>query len=257
MKNNIRISLQRVLILSFFFSIIFLSSCNVLYRPVPINTPMLSQQGETQFSAYLDHDMNFDFQTALAVTDNIGVIVNGGLYNSLALDWTETEFIFSRPHSLYLKPLLYHGELGLGYFGTFLEDKSFEVYGGAGLGNIPQYYDTFAAIYSDDYDPGVDLQSGVIYKYFVQSAVGNTIYFGKMRVERNLALRLSSVSIFGEYKYLAEPALSFKFGSKRVRFVTSVGLSYPIYEQNPNSWKHVPVFYGIGAQIAIGKLYDE
>ncbi|MFO8067969.1 MAG: hypothetical protein R6U11_10345 [Bacteroidales bacterium] len=234
---------------------IMLSSCNVLYRPSNINTPMLTQQGETQFSAYIDHNLNLDVQTAFALTDNIGVIGNATLNNALIVDHYDVEF-FVRPATFHLTPLMYQGELGIGYFTNIFGDKNFEIYGGAGMGNIPEYQDPFEALYSDDDNYLIENHTGVIYKYFIQSAIGNSVEFGKFHVERNLALRLSSVSIFDDRKYYVEPVLNFKFGEKLVRFTTSVGLSYPVYEVNQNSWKHVPLFYGLGVQLALDRLYE-
>ncbi len=128
-----------------------LSSCSSLYIPNVPNTPMLSSQGELSASGHISLKGNASFNSAYAVSNHFGVLLNGSVMNS------------NRKKKDFKQSLL---ETGAGYFTTFGSDNDriLEIYAGLGRGNSERSF-------KDNTDLGfviVDRQEISFSKYFLQ-----------------------------------------------------------------------------------------
>ena len=103
------------------------SSCSSVYIPNVPNTPMLSSKGELSASGHLSLKGNASFNSAYAVSDHFGVLLNGAAMSS---NRTKKDF----KHNLL--------ETGAGYFTTFgaNNDRILEIYAGLGRGSSERVY---------------------------------------------------------------------------------------------------------------------
>jgi hypothetical protein len=110
-----------------FFLLLFLCSCSSVYMPNVPNTPMLSSAGELSSSAHITLKGNVSVNSAYAVSDHFGVLLNGAIMHN------------NRHRKDFKHSLL---EAGGGYFTTFGEDRSriLELYGGLGKGSSTRIY---------------------------------------------------------------------------------------------------------------------
>lgn len=116
-----------------------ISSCSSLYMPNVPNTPMLSQKGELHASGNLSLRGNASLNTAYAVSNNFGVILNGAFINR------------DQHRKDYGQNML---EVGAGYFSTFGPDDNriLEIYGGVGRGKSERIYNHYASNGTISYD---------------------------------------------------------------------------------------------------------
>ena len=118
-------------ILNFFNAFIFLllltTSCSSLYIPNVPNTPMLTTKGELHGSAHITPKGNTSFNSAYAVSDHFGILVNGSMMSN------------NKPKKDFRHNLL---EAGGGYFTTFGENghRILEIYSGFGRGSSDRTY---------------------------------------------------------------------------------------------------------------------
>ncbi|MEE4199006.1 MAG: hypothetical protein V2I54_15305 [Bacteroidales bacterium] len=71
---------QRLQIILWVIPLGFLFSCSPEYIPNMANSPMFTERGELQ-ATIATGTSNFDAQTAYAITDHIGIMVNGSYGN--------------------------------------------------------------------------------------------------------------------------------------------------------------------------------
>lgn len=162
-----------------------LSGCSSVYIPNVPNTPMLSAQGELHTDAHITLKGNTSFNSAYAITDHIGIMLNGSVMNR---EGDKKDF----KHNLL--------ETGVGYFTTFGADNSriFEIYTGVGSGNSDRTFrdETSAGILSDR-------QETKFGKWFLQANYsskdkGDFKIFGKtLPINYGTALRMSYVNMKG------------------------------------------------------------
>ncbi len=115
--------MKRTLPLICFLSLLlFMSGCVSTYMPNVPNVPMFTQKGELSAGGHITPKGNITFNTAYAVSDHIGVLVNGSMLNS---ERKKRDF----QHNLL--------EAAGGYFTTFgpNNNRILEVYGGFGGGS--------------------------------------------------------------------------------------------------------------------------
>ena len=131
--------------------ILTVSSCSSVYMPNTPNTPMLSAKGELNTGGHITLKGNASFNSAYAVSNHFGVIVNGAMMNS---NRTKKDF----RHNLL--------EAGGGYFTTFGKDRSriLEIYTGLGRGSSERTYKNEASEVPLTYDR----QETTFNKYFLQ-----------------------------------------------------------------------------------------
>ncbi|MBA9075570.1 MULTISPECIES: hypothetical protein [Rufibacter] len=114
--------LKRFSLLSSLALVFFASGCSSLYMPNVPNTPMLTAKGELSTGAHITFRGNANFNSAYAVSDHIGVLLNGSMMNN------------SRKKEDFRHMLL---EGGGGYFTTFGPENNrvLEIYAGLGYGS--------------------------------------------------------------------------------------------------------------------------
>ena len=101
--------------------VLLMTGCVSTYMPNVPNVPMFTEKGELSAAGHITPKGNITFNTAYAVTDKIGVMVNGSILNQ---ERRKRDF----SHNLV--------EAGAGYFTTFgpNQNRVLEVYGGIGGG---------------------------------------------------------------------------------------------------------------------------
>jgi len=137
-----------------------LTSCKIMYVPNTQNVPMMEEKNDLKVELSTK-----DLQVAYAVTDHIGIMVNG-YYNKN--EWSATtsgpttlEYQFLSKRSLI--------EGGAGYYTKLGEKGRFETYAGAGYGHIDYDYDLLednVKIEKDEFGIGM-------MRFFVQPAIGS------------------------------------------------------------------------------------
>ena len=135
------------------FTVIVISSCNVMYMPNMENVPLMSEKGDMKFNL-----SSTNAQASYAITDNIALMANGykrdnswtSAGDSVNFEYTSDRFL---------------AEGGVGYFRPLSDDVIFEVYGGGGFGQIAFDY--------IDVDFDIDKRfSANMTRYFVQPNIG-------------------------------------------------------------------------------------
>ena len=119
--------------------LLLMSACSSLYMPNVPNTPMLSTQGELHASGHISLRGNASLNTAYAISNNFGVILNGAFINR---DQRKKDY---RQNML---------EIGGGYFSTFgpEDNRILEIYAGFGKGKSERIYDEFISTGDITYD---------------------------------------------------------------------------------------------------------
>ncbi len=200
------------------------SGCAPAYIPTVINTPLLSKEGEFQAAVHTGVS-GFDPQFAYAITDHIGVMLNGSYIN-------QTNDTLNNFH----KHLAV--ESGAGYFTKIGNSGRFEVFGGLG-------YSRLKADYSNNlWISRTDLNS---LKFFIQPAIGaSTDIF-----DGSFATRFVRVTLFQDQLkytgYFIEPVLTAKVGYKFVKFVMQIGFSIPV-NSNELVFSYQPFLISVGIQ---------
>lgn len=132
--------------------LLLLPGCVSTYMPNVPNVPMFTQKGELSAAGHVTPKGNITFNTAYAVTDHFGVILNGSMLNS---ERSKRDF----RHNLL--------EAGGGYFTTFGPDQNriLEFYAGYGGGSSDRTE-------KDEYEDGTmhyKRMEADFSKYFVQA----------------------------------------------------------------------------------------
>ncbi len=218
------------LILIISFAAFLLTSCKIAYYPTSFNTPMMQSKGDAQITGALSVG-NLEIQTAYAITDNLGVMINGSYFAE------EKEItVNDQVERVHLKHNYIEG--GLGNFGSIGRIGRYELFAGGGMGTIPaDFRNTF-------FDGS---QTAPMSKFFLQPALGirtNLLDFAGV-------VRLSTVRINNETNYFAEPGLVLKLGYKAVKFYANAGISFPYHHSGSQSWDHNLFIFGLGVQVNI------
>jgi hypothetical protein len=134
-----------------FVVLLLMTGCVSTYMPNVPNVPMFTQQGELSAAGHITPKGNITFNTAYAVSDHFGVMVNGSMLNS---ERRKRDF----KHNLL--------EAGGGYFTTFgpNQNRVLEIYGGLGRGSSER-------VEKKENEKGVmqyDREEASFGKYFVQ-----------------------------------------------------------------------------------------
>lgn len=213
--------------------VIYLNSCAPLYVPNVVNTPMLSQKDD------LNAAINFgfsgtDIQSAYAVTDNIGIMVNGSFMNQVS----DSSINYHR-HIF--------AEVGLGYFKPLGRFGLFEVYGGYGLGRINSYQSSAGfSSYADTY----------VNRFFIQPAIGfKSDYFELSFAPRTVRAFVTQGNV-NKTGFFIEPTILLKAGAPMIKFITQFGLSYMINESS-TSFLYQPFIFSFGLQYSLRNVASE
>lgn len=214
------------------------SSCSLEYIPNMVNSPMLSNRGEFQ-ATIATGTSNFDAQTAFAITNNIGIMVNGSFGNETN-DTTDD----------YHKHAFIEG--GIGYYDKIGEKGRYEIYGGYGIGKVEGYFEN-ATFDSQRTDANYN-------RFFIQPGIGMStgIYDGSFS-PRFVFIQMNpegaGFDTGGDYNIFIEPVFTSKIGFKYVKFVYQIGFSVPLGEQSLN-FNHQTLIMNVGLNINLGRRYD-
>ncbi len=223
----------RLTFLVILFTVLILTGCQSLYIPNVVNTPLFSNKGEAQAAVHFG-TAGIDPQLAYAVTNNIGIMLNGSFDTFETVDTTE---VFPANHSF--------GELGIGYYTKVTEKHRFEVYAGYGIGNIK----------FEEYDlNNTPIQSKVnTNRFFIQPAFGLT----SKNFDFSVASRIIWISGKGDVESYTrsfwEPAVTVRAGGPHIKGVMQFGLSVPFKD---DFFEYEPVLFSIGIQGSLGKIFE-
>ena len=202
---------------------LLLISCAPLYVPNKVNTPLLSQKNEASVDfSYGESGVNL--QSAYAVTENIGVMLNGSYLSQ------ENNYDANNDRS-YLRKSKF-AETAIGYFNGITNTSVAEIYFGGGIGKASSI-DNFMLIGEEKI-----YSEGNYYKLFLQTNIGIK---GKF-VEGGVALRTSyinftnfhyenvNVEMYPE-SYFFEPAVFVRFGGPIFKFQSQLGFASKLSEK--------------------------
>ena len=201
--------------------IIILNACAPAYVPNAINTPLLSNKGEIQAS--LNGGISgFDPQVAYALTDHVGLALNGSFANRTS-DSTDNY----HKHNFV--------ELGAGYYSKLGLIGRFETFGGVGFGNTRgDYSNELWSSYTNSSFTRLYLQPGI--------GIATSPFDG------SLAARLVFVNMKqGSQKgtgFFLEPVVTLNMGFKYVKLFTQLGFSYPLKEEV--EFNYQPFIFSVG-----------
>jgi hypothetical protein len=219
----------KLLNFAFILAIVFISIMQtgcVVYVPNVINTPLLSNKGDVQANLNFG-ESGFDPQLSAAVSDHVGIMLNG----SFRLNADNS--VYGEVHNFV--------EAGAGYYTQFENVGRFEVYGGAGFGNLKATYtgDLFS-------QPNLDVHT---FRLFLQPDVGvKTRYFDGSFASRLVWLNLDMGNETNT-NFFIEPAITLKGGAKNVKAVLQFG--YSIQTSYIDNF-YDPVLFSIGIQGTFG-----
>jgi hypothetical protein len=220
------------------FLSVFVVSCAPLYVPNVVNSPMLSEKGEVNASIHAGTS-GFDVQTAYAMTDHIGIMINGSFASkdsSTDTDYHEHKF----------------GEFGCGYFTSIDNVFRFSTFAGLGMGK---------ANASDTYEFFGDHELtawGYYNRFFAQTSIGAATDF----FDAGLCLRGSYVNFYRfEYgslehnknkdNFFLEPVLFARVGWKMIKVQSQIGFSYSVTK----NWDldYQPIIFSFGLCFRLNK----
>jgi len=240
LKNIYRLTSAMVLSL-------LITSCVSVYRPNPINTPLLEKEGDIKTSLMIQDGLHL--QTAAAVNKNIGVMFNAGYDLSSFKHAGISEDDEDKEH------LIIEG--GIGFFDKFSDNWMWEIYTGYGFGTFKVKKDDFGFWESEHMDA-----EGNIGRFFIQP----TVAYSSEHFAISFALRTCYVTILdyestsdvrlSKYGYFYEPAVTMKFGGEKFKVVTQIGYSKPRRHGILTGWEPEPFFGGIGFEVNIGRLIN-
>jgi hypothetical protein len=242
MKNHI---IKTLIILLLF------SGCSPLYySPNTQNVPMITDQGEkcltfaagsSNINNIYNNVSTLDLQSAYGLTNHLAVQLNGGFYSA-----EESKKGDSRGTGSII-------ETGLGYFSKINNNLMFECYGIFGSGKFKNKIEisknNSTSIYQNI--------SGSLMRFGIQPAFAYK--------SKSVAVALSSRMVRLEYRnvegyllydgieqvgflknnhsyYLIEPALSFKFGWKKTKFLFQYGRSFNLSKPDFRQGKDIISF---------------
>lgn len=213
------------------FLILIVSSCAPAYVANVINTPLLSNKGEIQAAVYTGTS-GFDPQFSYAISDHIGLMINGSFENRTS-DSTEN---FHKHQFV---------EIGSGYYNEIGRNGRFEVFGGLGSGKLK-------AEYSNNLWKSLSDVSNT--RVFIQPSIGvvSNIFDG------SFSSRFVLINLYqGSNKntgLFVEPAITGKLGFKYLKAVLQLGLSLPVNSNNIH-FLYQPVMFSIGLEANLNKIF--
>jgi len=207
-------------------------SCAPAYVPNVVNSPMFSNKGEFQASGH-GGIAGFDPQLSYAITDHLGVMLNGSFANRTS-DSTDN----FHKHRFF--------EAGAGYYQNIGTIGRFEAYGGGGFGKLNTYKDAGFWLANAQVD---------VMRFFVQPAIGmSTDVFDGSFATRLVALNMKQDSQ-SNTGVLIEPVITAKVGYRFVKAVFQFGISLPLNDEQID-FTYQPFIFSIGLQATFGEKYE-
>jgi len=200
--------------------------------PNTINTPLLTNNGEIQVA--LNAGLSgFDPQATYAISDNIGVMLNG----SFADRTSDSSDNFHKHRFLEIAP---------GYYQTIGNSGRFEVFGGYGFGRLQAEYESLWMSRSD-------VNSNRI---FLQPTIGavTDIFDGSLST-RFVLVTLHEDDTRNSGLFF-EPVLTGKLGYKNIKGIMQFGLSLPL-NSDEIQFEFQPLLFSIGLQFTINRNFNK
>ncbi|MDW7691121.1 hypothetical protein R9C00_19785 [Flammeovirgaceae bacterium SG7u.111] len=215
------------------FLLLFLfGACTPAYIPSPVNAPFFKKKGDGQLNLLTSDQSGHTAQVSYAMSDKIFVLGSANMLDRERREYNAWSTIWS--DSLRSSQEFKSFDIGLGYYKRFKKGV-FEVSGGYGYGEFKVLHHSERLDEDAQYLRLFDEQwQGRYYKIFVQPGIGLTIDDIEFRGEHlYLVLGFShrytfvgtNESGFHFTDLYTEPAVSFKFGYKNVRFYMQSGVS--------------------------------
>lgn len=209
---------------------LYMTSCSPkYYAPNSQNVPLMTQQGQTNLTVAGNTD-RVELQGAYAVSNNIAVMLNGGLF----IPQNEENGNGGSGRLL---------EAGAGYYTSLSEHFVFEAYGLAGLGRMENHFP-----YSSQVSPPIKGNiSANLFRAGIQPNLGyRSRYFTAAVSSRLMSLNYSNpegdliyngadqVTYLKNNKthFLIEPALTLRGGLEHIKLQVQLGTSFNI--SNPD-----------------------
>ena len=215
---------------------IVFTSCSPEYVPNMVNSPMFNNQGEFQATIAAGNN-SFDAQTAIAVTNNIGIMVNGSYGNETSdssNDFHKHSFI----------------EAGIGYYEIFKGKFRYEIYGGYGFGEVEGYFED--ALFDEE------ITNTRYNRFFIQPGIGvsTRIFDGSFSPRFVLVQMDTKGAYFGtaQFNTFFEPVITTKIGSKYLKFIAQFGISLPVGNQELN-FDYQFLIFNFGLNFNLGRKY--
>lgn len=208
----------------FVVCVIILHACAADYSTNMINSPALKQQGDLQIGGGVGH-LALNGQAAYAVSNNIGIVINGKEGNSYY-----SNDVYSTSHSeLFV-------EAGAGYYKWFSPNSYVECYAGYGMGEV----------HNVQTQQQVDI-TYLLYRPFIQPAIGVQADFFTM----NFAARLTHVNLHSDNVSLTgtfiEPAITTKVRFDDLSAIYQMGIVRSI-DKSQEAMEIVPFWIAVGFQ---------
>lgn len=200
-----------------------------------VNSPLFTNAGDFQ-ATIATGNSNFDAQTSVANTDNVGIMLNGS-YGNETNDSTDD----------FHKHIFIEG--GVGYSENISELGRFEIYGGYGFGEVKGYFkNSFVE----------ELSDARYNRFFIQPGVGiSTGIFDGIFSPRFAIVQMNPVSnnfISGEYGVYFEPVITSKIGYKYIKFIAQFGILAFLGDQ-ALKYDHQFFIFNFGLNLNIGRKY--
>ncbi len=207
---------------------IILSSCAPMYIPNKVNAPLLSNKKELQASVNAGI-CGFDPQFAYALTDKVGLMLNGS-FNNTKDDCHK--FV----------------ELGAGYYKSLDKTTRFEVFTGFGYGKYESNSD-FIILGSDvNYSSKVDA-----YRFFIQPDIGITNKIIDASFTPRFVIFSATNKDISYNRTFLEPTLTFSAGYQYVKFIMQIGASFPL---SSSAIDYEPLILSVGIHARLFRNYD-
>jgi len=206
------------------------SSCFTIYKPNAVQSPMLKEKGDLVISGSMGLVSTglLNVQSSYAINNHTGIMANGMLHSKVETRDSLKEFLN-----------ISSTEMAIGYFDKLEnnEDVQFHCYVGAGLGssndaisgnlnNRPKvtsrYYNCFVqpgvTFFGRGVDVGLDFKANYVrLKYFNSNIFDRYKWWPNELMGKDTTLSFLNL----------EPAVTFRFGNKRVKGITQLGLTIP------------------------------
>lgn len=207
-------------------------ACAPAYIPNVVNAPLFSEEGE--IVAKINSGISgFDPQVAYAVTDQIGVMVNGSFRSS------QNEEVENYHRHAF-------GEIGVGYYKPLSEVARFEVFGGGGFGQVNANFtnSVFPALTNVSY-----LRS------FMQPTIGLVTNWSELSVSSRIVYVLMFQDQLRSGIPFIEPVVTMKLGYKQVKGVLQMGFSLPVTPWDEMGFEHQPFMFSMGLQFRVSNPF--
>ena len=202
---------------------LFFQSCAAHYATNMVNPPMLKQQGDLQIAGSVGH-LGLNGQLAYAVSDNVGVMLNGKQHEA----WYADDLATSNT--------VMFVEAGAGYYKWLSEHSIFEMYGGYGLGEVNLVHA----------QKNTDI-TYILSRPFLQPYIGVQADFFSLNLATRFThagLRSDTIELSG---FFIEPAITTKLQFEQLSAIYQMGIVRTLHTDTPEM-QVLPFWLAFGLQ---------